>query len=143
MINIGRFNDGSELQHEEFSKGILMDSDGTGLDWYNMPYRNYDLQTCLPELQRRQVGTFHNIDPMPSDMFSPYSYAIDNPLMFEDPSGAITEAYFQHIIGMLENSAYGGTWTADGGGGGGVYDYFGSNLDGFYAGADQMNAFGG
>ncbi|TAM96464.1 MAG: hypothetical protein EPN39_13610 [Chitinophagaceae bacterium] len=120
------FNDGSGLQHEEFS-------DGTGLDWYATPYRNYD----------PQIGMFHNIDPMPSDMLSPYSYAIDNPLMFEDPSGGITEAYFQHIIDKLGNSAYGGTWTADGGGGGGISDYFGSDIDGFYAGADQMNAFGG
>ncbi|TAM96462.1 MAG: hypothetical protein EPN39_13600 [Chitinophagaceae bacterium] len=150
MVTLELFNDGSGLQHEEFSKRILMDSDGTGLDWYNMLYRNYD----------PQIGVFHNIDPMPSDMISPYSYAIDNPLMFEDPSGGTEEQANQETLGSFlydalyntKSSLYddGGSWNSDGGvddGSGdpdGESEDFGSSGGGLEAGAfyNMRNGYG-
>lgn len=137
------FNDGSELQHEEFS-------DGTGLELYGTSNRNYDPQT----------GVFHNIDPMPSDMLSPYNYAIDNPLMFEDPSGGTEEQANQETLGsFLYDALYntksslqydGGSWNSDGGvddGSGdpeGESEDFGSSGGGLEAGAfyNMRNGYG-
>lgn len=75
IANRFKFNKGSELQEKEFA-------DGSGLDLYATNYRNID----------PQIGRFLQIDPMSTLAFgySPYAYASNNPLLFNDPFGLIS-----------------------------------------------------
>ncbi|WP_332736544.1 RHS repeat domain-containing protein, partial [Flavihumibacter sp.] len=75
LENRYKFNEGTELANREFS-------DGNGLDWYVTNYRMYD----------PQIGKFNQIDPLSILAFeySPYSFASNNPLLFNDPFGLIS-----------------------------------------------------
>ncbi len=72
-----KFNDGTELSNKEFS-------DGSGLEFYATEYRSYD----------PQIGRFHQIDPIAdmSESWSPYTFANDNPLFFNDPLGLTADS---------------------------------------------------
>jgi RHS repeat-associated protein len=67
-----RFNGGNELQNKEFR-------DGSGLEMYDAGFRMLD----------PQLGRFTQIDPMAdrSQFNSAYSYANDNPILMNDPTG--------------------------------------------------------
>ena len=61
-----KYNAGAELEEE-------------GIDYYNTFYRKYDAQ----------IGRFTGVD-MYADMYAdvnPYQYAVNNPIMFNDPNG--------------------------------------------------------
>lgn len=69
-----KFN-GNEEQREEFS-------DGSGLDLVDFNFRTFDAQ----------IGRFSQIDPLAvtAPNWSPYAFAQNNPILFNDPSGLDT-----------------------------------------------------
>ena len=101
-----------------------------------MPLRNYD----------PQIGRFNCIDVLAEHYFSltPYQFAGNNPVSFNDPTGALTKAEFENLIQVLWGSSHGGHWSAEGGGsggfeyGGGSFSFFGSADEAFGAGAGIM-----
>ncbi|WP_186452503.1 DUF6443 domain-containing protein [Chitinophaga polysaccharea] len=85
--NRKKFN-GNELQSKEFG-------DGSGLEWYDFNARTYD----------QQIGRFMQIDPLiesgEQETLSPYHFAKNDPIKYNDPDGKCPNCLVGAAIGGL------------------------------------------
>ncbi|NLR82065.1 DUF6443 domain-containing protein [Chitinophaga eiseniae] len=116
LKNNYRYNGGAEWENElEVSQ-------------YSTFFRKYD----------PQIGRFQGVDIAAVKMYdlSPYAYANNNPISFNDPLGDETNLA-EIIDNSLNGPGYGGTWSAAGG-----YQPFTSGTEAFMTGAAQLSAMG-
>ena len=120
MTNRYGYNGGNEYEDEG------------ELNYSNTFYRKYDAQ----------IGRFTGVDMLAENFVSlnPYNYGNNNPVMFNDPTGALNQLEFNHIINTLWNSPFGGTWSSEGGGTGGGFGG-GSNIY-LFGNNETANFFG-
>lgn len=116
---------------EKFNGGIELEED-YGLSYYNTFYRKYD----------PQIGRFSGVDILAEHTFgiNPYQFGFNNPLQFNDPTGALTQAELDAVLNALFDSPYGGTWSADGGGSG-SFNYSGGTIR-LFGSMDQAFGYG-
>ncbi len=127
-------NGGVEYGDEEWSNG-------SGLEMYETFYRSYNAQ----------IGRFMQGDPMmeATVSMSGYVFSGNNPVMFTDPFGDLTQAAWDDVLSRLGNGSnldgfgqYGGYYNegGGGGGGGGGFTPFSSDAEAFGWGASEMDA---
>ena len=109
----------------KFNAGTELNTD-FDLNIYETPLRGYDAQ----------IGRFGQIDMLADayDFISPYQFGLNNPIAFNDPTGALTDRQIQKIEDGLNNSGHGGTWTPEGG-----FTPFNSGAQAFEAGAIYLS----
>jgi RHS repeat-associated protein len=102
----------------KFNAGTELDDD-LGVAIYETAFRGYDAQ----------IGRFGQVDPMADSYsdWSPYCFAFDDPVFWNDPSG-------------LDPNDYGGSYTQDGSGNW-VYTPFNSSEEAFLYGAQYASTW--
>jgi RHS repeat-associated protein len=94
LQNRYKYNGCSELENQEFN-------DGSGLELYATDFRSYD----------PQIGRFHQVDMLTelNENWSPYSFAQNNPILYNDPFGLDTVK-----VGVKAGQTTGSATNADG-----------------------------
>lgn len=126
-----KFNAGTELE------------DNFDVDYYETFAREYD----------PQIGRFTGIDKLAGRTrgISPYQFGFDNPILFNDPTGLLSNAEWQDFLNRYDQlingdqTAFGengGYYSSSGGGGGGGFTPFGSQDEAFGYGSGQMSQNG-
>lgn len=112
----------------KFNAGTDLNSDFS-IDYYETPLRQYD----------PQIGRFTGIDVLAENTFwiNPYEFGINNPVSFNDPSGALSSSEFNNVFKTLWNSPNGGSWSSKG-----SIKLFGSEDEAFGFGAIMMSENG-
>lgn len=140
--NAYKANGGTELGNSEWT-------DGSGLELYETTYRSFDAQ----------IGRFMQADFLSGlmPMITPYRYALNNPVSWNDPSGllegnakdasvlATVYIYMPYtVLGFSEwESFVDQRIQADGGGGGGGDNQNSSNISWNYGGGGGKKKGGG
>jgi RHS repeat-associated protein len=117
MVNRYGYNAGNEYEDEG------------ELNYSNTFYRKYDAQ----------IGRFTGVDMLAEDyaIINPYQFAFNNPVIFNDPSGAMTQTEFTNAVNILMESKHGGTYSS----GSGLAYLFGSQEMAFGFGAAYMDRY--
>lgn len=90
--------------HHPYGFGGKEENDELGLKWMDFGARNYD----------KWLGRWMNLDPMAEAQYaySPYHYAYNSPIMYNDPTGMIGEAITTNVINRDDPSQT--IWIDDG-----------------------------
>lgn len=90
--------------HHPYTFGGKEEQEELGLDWLDFSARNYDAA----------LGRWMNLDPMAEAQYaySPYHYAYNSPIMYNDPTGMIGEAFTTNVINRDDPSQ--SIWIDDG-----------------------------
>ncbi|MCX8526501.1 RHS repeat-associated core domain-containing protein, partial [Chryseobacterium formosus] len=123
-------------QNDYYAFGLKHNIPGNGSGGYKYEYNGKELQEEIgmydygARFYMPDLGRWGVIDPMAevTPHLSPYHYANNNPLMYNDPTGMLSESFMNNIW----NSASGTTWYNTGMGftssGGNSMDYDGHNI---------------
>jgi RHS repeat-associated protein len=119
-----------------FDRGYTGHEHMCGFGLINMNGRLYD-----PYLQRFLSPDNYVQSPENAQSYNRYSYCLNNPLMYTDPSGwneMKTWEDFWSVVSDLWNSPNGGSWSSTTG-----VSYYASKGDALRGGVDYNNATGG
>ncbi len=137
--NVAKLQNGSGANLSSFAylqRGYTGHEHLRGVGLIHMNGRLYD-----PLLHRFMMPDNYVQDPYNSQNFNRYSYVLNNPLRYTDPTGEMMDESLDDIIADLWNAPNGGTWNAGRGS-----HHFGSGDEALGWGIgymNQHNAWGG
>ena len=125
----------ANLSKEQFNEGSTLQDEllGTEAGIYSTFYRSYDPAT----------GRFTGVDPLADHYaaWTPYQFALGNPIAMNDPTGALSQQQLAAIIDELWAETYSGSGGGDNGGSlgsaaGASWSAFDGSIGKLYQGAD-------